>query len=229
MPKDDQVPDEVDEQESEEEESDDPEQDQSSDEQSEQTDDKPKGKGTDAKPKAKTGGLKQIVKGLQKGYTMNRQEMSDLKGKLDQVLDKLGSKDRTADEDEDFVTASKLKSILAEHSENTKAQAQAEKDKNRQQIDQAITDLQAQGIIKSKDEKDELLNFAIKIKEGNLYKAADIWKEVKKAEKRGMKQAAKKKVKKEAGSKVGNSQKAKGSESGVSYEEIHNMDMDQIE
>ncbi len=83
-----------------------------------------------------------------------------------------------------------------------------------------MADLYASGEIKTKEDEDKLLNFAIKHKEGDLIKAISFWKEVEAAKKEGQKEGVKGKVKQEVGGKVGSSQKAGSTDQGIDYQTI---------
>jgi len=74
-------------------------------------------------------------------------------------------------------------------------------------------------------EEEPLMQFALKIKEPNLERAAAVWAEVKAERGKAGSHIAKKQERQEAGSKVGTSSKAEGGteKKGVSYSEIRKM------
>lgn len=173
--------------------------------------------------------LAQLAKGLQKGYTITRQEMAEMRESLQEIANagKKESGDITGDEE--YLTAGKLKEILqAQAQEQYREQARAEKS-TKAKIDSDLADLRAKGIVKSDREEEELINYAIAKKELDLNKAADRWLEVKLAKDSAIKEisqnAAKNKVQQEEGSNVGTSSKASVKEQGgIDYEEIRNKD-----
>jgi hypothetical protein len=200
--------------------------DQSSEEQSEETDE-PKKDGTDdkGKSKPKSSGLSQLVKGLQKGYTLTRQEIGEIKGMIEELKNNPQSSEPSDDQDE-YITVSKLKEILSQHTQNQANQQMAEREKADKYISDAITDLKAEGVIKSKEDEDSLLNYALEIKEPNLRKAIVSWQRIKEAEAKGTRKAAKTKARQEEGSRIGTSQKTGQPSEGVDYNEIHNKDFE---
>ena len=123
----------------------------------------------------------------------------------------------------------KLKEILNENATSQQKAANDRKTKAEDYIKQVKTDLQAQGIINSKDDWKEFEKYAMKHKLSDLYKAAKLWQDVKKAAKQGLKAKAKKKARQKESSKIGTSQKAGQPGKGVSFDEIHGTDWDDIE
>ena len=81
-------------------------------------------------------------------------------------------------------------------------------------IESTLNQLRADGVIKTKDDEDALIRYAIAKKEPDLNKAADRWFEIKQAREEGRKEIdkAKVRVRQEEGSKVGTSSKASGDE-----------------
>lgn len=162
-----------------------------------------------------------LVKALQKGYTETRQEFAKTKEDLENIVTAINSKTGAETGDDEYLTVGKLKTILAEQSsiqEQRKSQADT-------YIESTLNQLKAEGRISGKEEEDALLNFALKHKETDLMKAADLYDEVKEARKEAIKEGAKKVAKQEEGSKIGTSQKAGTSEQGgVDYRKVKNMD-----
>jgi len=151
----------------------------------------------------------ELAKGLQKGYTLTRQEISEIKGNLQYIADQINQQKGASPENEEYLTVGKLREILNQQSQVQSAKTeQADK-----YIDTTLTQLRAEGVIASQKEEDDLLNFALKIKETDLIKAATIYKEIKSAREEGKKEVIKTKTKQEIGSKVGTSSKNTGEES----------------
>jgi hypothetical protein len=150
----------------------------------------------------------ELAKGLQKGYTLTRQELSDIRENLQTVVDMANRQTGATSVDDEYLTVGKLKEILNEqqqHTETIKQQADT-------YIESTLANLRAEGIIKSKEDEDTLIRYAIDKKEPDLNKAADRWFEIKQAREEGKKEVAKVKVRQEEGSKVGTSSKASGDE-----------------
>lgn len=178
--------------------------------------------------------IAQLAKGLQKGYTITRQEMAEIRETLQQVAEARNAETEKANGEEEYLTTGKLREILQSQAqeqarEKTKAE-KAIKDK----IDGDLADLRAKGVIKSDKEEEELINYAISKKEMDLAKAVERWLEVKEAKEEAIKEAVKSKVKNEAqqkeGSKIGTSSKASVEEQGgIKYDEIRNKDWYEFE
>lgn len=166
----------------------------------------------------------ELAKALQKGYTLTRQEIATIRQNQEAILEKLGKKD-TEYEDDEPLTAKKLGEILRQQEER-KSQDQQ---KLNSLIDSQIEELKARGTIRTQEEEDELLKYAVKHKIRDLFQAAGQWEELKEARRFGEKAKVKTKVQQEAGSKVGTSQKTKiEKEEGIPYEDIHNKDMSEL-
>lgn len=162
-----------------------------------------------------TPALEPLVKGLQKGYTQTRQDISQINEKLDQLLTS-GAKPEEVDE---YVTKNSLKSILTEREQEKIAENQ----KIQQSIQSAVTDLKDIGVVKNDAEADELMTYAVANKIPNLYSAAAKWQTDKAATAKtdAVRQAAETKAKQAEGAQVGTSQTTTTPESsGVSYAEI---------
>lgn len=168
---------------------------------------------TESAPEAPA--LEPLVKGLQKGYTQTRQEISQINEKLDQLLTS-GKSEEGSDE---YITKSSLKSLLSEHEKERTAESQ----KIQQQIESAVTDLKDIGVVKNDKEAEELMNYAVKNQIPHLYTAAAKWQTEKAASAAtdAIRQAAETKAKQAEGAQVGTSQTTTAQESsGVSYAEI---------
>ena len=168
--------------------------------------------------------LEQVAKlaqGLQKGYTLTRQELADIKNNLQAITDAINQQTGAQQGDDQFLTVGKLREILNEQAQ----QEELNKQQAEQYIDNALTQLRAQGIITTKEEEEELIQYAVEKKEPDLFKAADRWQEVKKAREEGKKEYEKTKIKQEEGSKIGTSSKSSTSEQGgVDYVKMKSMD-----
>lgn len=163
----------------------------------------------------------ELVQGLQKGYTITRQEMTEIKDNLQSIAEAMNTKTGATTGDEEYLTVGKLKEILT----NQQADAEQRKEQANSYIDNEMTSLKAEGIVATKEEEQELLNYAVKIKEPNLRKAATIWQDIKEARGVAKKEADTKKAKQEAGGKIGTSGKTTAEEhSGVDYRKVRNMD-----
>jgi len=163
----------------------------------------------------------ELVQGLQKGYTITRQEMTEIKDNLQSIAEAMNTKSGATTGDEEYLTVGKLKEILT----NQQADAEQRKEQANSYIDNEMTNLKAEGIVATKEEEQELLNYAVKIKEPNLRKAATIWQDIKEARGVAKKEADTKKAKQEAGGKIGTSGKTTAEErSGVDYRKVRNMD-----
>jgi molecular chaperone DnaK (HSP70) len=106
-------------------------------------------------------------------------------------------------------------------------QVEAVKSQADSYIESTLNSLKAEGVIKSSEDEDALIRYAIDKKEPDLLKAADRWLEIKQAREEGKKEVAKVKVRQEEGSKVGTSSKVSGSEQGgVSIESLQKFKRD---
>ena len=167
-----------------------------------------------------------LVKGLQKGYTLNAQAIADIrKGNLQPAVDEVNQQAGNQSGDEEFLTVGSLKKILGEQARNQSLVQQ----KSQEYIDTTLAQLRANGIVKNDDEEKELIQYAVDKKEPDLLKAADRWNEVKKAKADAKKEAAKTITQQEEGSKVGTSAKTSTKEQGgVNYEDVRNKDFSDI-
>lgn len=162
-----------------------------------------------------------LTKDLQKGYTVTRQELSEIKENLNAIVSALNQQSGAAQGDDMYVTESRLRDILQEQSdlqEQSKAQADT-------YIDSALDQLKAQGIVETEQDANDLMEYALKLHEPDLIKVGTIWKDVKSAKDEGKKEAAKKTAGQQEGSKVGTSSRTPGQEStGVDYQKVRKMD-----
>ena len=162
-----------------------------------------------------------LTKDLQKGYTITRQELSDIKENLNAIVNALNQQTGANQGEDLYVTEGRLKEILQEQTdvqEQNKAQADT-------YIDSALDQLKAQGIVESEADANEIMEYALKIKEPDLLKVGTLWQDIKAARDEGKKEAAKKTAGQQEGSKVGTSSRTPGQEStGVDYGKVRKMD-----
>ena len=179
-----------------------------------QPDDKQSG---EAEEKPSIEKLAELTKGLQKGYTINRQEISEIKDNLETIAQTINKQTGAVSGEEEYLTVGKLKEILSSQAqEQEQRKAQADK-----YIDDSLATLRAEGKLSAKEEEEELINFALEIKEPDLFKAATIFEKVKSARKEGLKETAKTKARQEEGSKIGTSSKTSEGESrGIDYDKV---------
>ena len=179
----------------------------------------------------------EIARGTQKGYTITRQELAEIRenqAAIQSALEELRSqKSNELDEfgEEKPLTKKELMATLAEI-EQQKANQQANKEA---MVDSMVEDMIAEGLVKDNNEADDLIKFALdaaksaKLKEISpdyvlsLYPA---WQKVKEVE--GIKTQLKTKTRGEEGSKVGTSEKTQIGEQGVSYKSVHSKGWDEI-
>ena len=172
-----------------------------------------------------------LAKSLQKGYTLTRQDMSDIRknqDKIQEALEKLGKKDEFEDSGDEPLT---VKGFLALQKQQQEAK-KTEDTKFNQRIERDLDELRFQGVIKTDEDKDELLKFAVKRKITNLSAAAERWQELKNARKEakeeGLKEGLKGKVKADTGANVGTSKKTGTKEQGVDINEIRNSTLQDL-
>ena len=162
-----------------------------------------------------------LVKGLQKGYTVNAQAIAEMKENLQPIVDQINAQAGTKTGDEEYLTVGKLKQILQENSQQQAAVQQ----QSEAYIDNTLAQLRAQGVLKTKEDEQELIQYAVDKKEPDLLKAADRWQEVKQAREEGKKGTIEKKTQQEEGSKIGTSSKTPtGEQGGVDYKKVKGMD-----
>ena len=165
-----------------------------------------------------------LLKGLQKGYTQTRQDMANILERLDKMESNKTAPVKKEDdyaydyETDKSITPDEVNRIIEER-EKAK---QAEVAKYQERIDSEINDLKVQGIIKSKEDEDAIVQIALKYKTPDLIVASQIFTEINKAKIERKKVVAKGKAKAELGGKVGTSQKVVAKPTnGVNYNEIH--------
>lgn len=158
----------------------------------------------------------QIAKATQKGYTATRQEIAQIKETMQNLVDAISQK-QEAQGQSPYVTEQRLKEIFVE----IQSQQEALKTQANEYIETTLDSLKEDGVIE-KGEEEALMQFALRIKEPDLEKAATTWKE---AKNQVSKTLTKKQERQEAGSKVGTSSKSEGGQEkkGVSYAEIRKM------
>ena len=162
-----------------------------------------------------------LVKGLQKGYTLNAQAIADIRGNLKPAVDEVNQQAGNRSGDEEFLTVGSLKQILNEQARNQSLVQQ----KSQEYIDTTLAQFRADGTVKNDDEEKQLIQYAVDKKEPDLLKAAERWNEVKKAKADAKKEAAKTTTQQEEGSKVGTSTKTSLKEQGgVDYNKVRNTD-----
>jgi len=162
-----------------------------------------------------------LTKDLQKGYTITRQELSEIRDNLGAIVTALNQQSGASQDNDLYVTEGRLREILQEQTdvqEQSKAQADT-------YIDSALDQLKAQGIVETEQDANDLMEYALKLHEPDLIKVGTIWKDVKAAKDEGKKEAAKKTAGQQEGSKVGTSSRTPGQEStGVDYAKVRKMD-----
>ena len=191
---------------------------------------------TEATEKATPERAYELAKGLQKGYTLTRQELAEVRSNLDAVKAAI-EESKNKDEFDEFgegekpLTKAELLNVLSEWDQK-KETAQQQK---QAQVDRIIEDLKVEGMVKDDKEADLLIEFVLdSAKRAGLksvtpdyilsvYPAWEKTKDIKKLE-----QEVKTKVKREAGSKVGTSERTNPTEQGVSYKEIRQKDWDEF-
>ena len=173
-------------------------------------------------------GNEDVIRGLQKGYTITRQEMAEVRDNIKAIADSLNKTQGTLPGDDDYITESKLKDILRSTTEAQAQEQYAQKERAQRYIDDAINQLRIDGVVRTKGEEEDLMRYAVEKKEVDLFKAADRWQEVKQARLEGQRLSAKAKAKQGEGSKVGSSSKVSSESKGVNYEQIRNMDWSEL-
>jgi len=165
----------------------------------------------------------ELAKGLQKGYTLTRQELSEIRENLQTIVDSTNRQTGATTGDDEYMTVGKMREILNEQQQRV----EAVKHQADSYIESTLTQLKADGVIKTKEDEDALIKYAIDKKEPDLLKAADRWSEIRQAREEGKKEVAKVKVRQEEGSKVGTSSKASGGEQeGISIESLQKFKRD---
>jgi hypothetical protein len=129
---------------------------------------------TEEKPTLES--VAELAKGLQKGYTLTRQELSEIRENLQTIVDSTNRQTGATSGDDEYMTVGKMREILNEQQQR----AEAVKHQADSYIESMLTQLKADGVIKTKDDEDALIKYAIAKKEPDLLKAADRWFEIKK-------------------------------------------------
>ena len=168
--------------------------------------------------------LAPLVKGLQKGYTQTRQDMSEIRETLQGMADKANEKSGAKEGEDEYLTVGKLRGILQEEFQQQSSRQENQRQKAQEYLEGQISDLRAQGVITSKKEEDELIQYALDKREPDLLKASDRWQEVKQAREEGVKNSGKAKERQEEGFKVGTSSKTGEEQGGINYEKMKKMD-----
>ncbi len=162
--------------------------------------------------------LTQIVQGLQKGFYGTREELADIRNNLQVIADQANKQSGAQSGEDEYLTVGKLRQILAEQS----VQSQQRQTEAETYVEQTLDALKQEGVISSKQQEDDLVNYALKIKEPDLRKAAIIWQDIQQAKVEAQK-SGKKEIQKE-GSKVGTSSKTPAEESkGLDYDKVKRM------
>ncbi len=184
--------------------------------------------------------LAELVKGIQKGYTLNAQAISEMKDNLQAIADQTNKQTGASSGEDEYLTVGKLKEIL-----NQQSQEQEQKRiQANTYIDDTLAQLRIEGIIGNRiaerinketgkkeifdPDQEDLIQYAIDKKELDLLKAAERWQEIKEAKEEAKKEIAKTKTRQEEGSKVGTSSKMSEESKGVNYETIHNTDWSRL-
>jgi len=180
----------------------------------------------------------ELAKGLQKGYTLTRQELAEIReniGAIQSALEEIRSS-KTDEFGDEFETEKPLtkKDIIEAITEIEKQKARQEMEKEAM-VDRIIDDLKFEGVVKNDAEADDLIKFTLEaaksaglkeITPDYILSVVPAWQKAKEAEE--IKQQIKGKVKEEIGSKVGNSEKTSAKEQGISWKEVHFKDWDEL-
>ena len=177
----------------------------------------------------------EIAKGTQKGYTLTRQEIAEIKenqARIEAALEEIKSQRiddfDLGDEEEKPITKKDLVEAIAEM-ENRKVLEQQEKEA---EVDRLVEDLKVEGVVNNDAEADNLIQFTLdaakraglkEISPEYILSVVPAWEKVKEAEAVKAQTAQK-----EAGKKVGNSEKTSGKSEYPSYRKIHNVDFDEL-
>jgi len=174
----------------------------------------------------------ELAQALQKGYTLTRQELSEIKKNQEAINEALKGINKSNEFQDDDAPLT-VKGFLKLQDEQRRVKLEEDQKVNRQ-IDSQLDELKARGIIQSKADEDAVIEYAISQKKQgknkDLMTAGLDWKDLQEAKREGGKVIAKVKtqVKQEAGSQVGTSQKSTGTEQGFDYSEIRNKSFDEL-
>jgi len=166
-----------------------------------------------------------VVKGLQKGYTQTRQDISAVREAISNAsVNKDGNKPEEGEDE--YVTVKSLKKVLHDLELNKNQAQEQQKLQAEAYIDSTMTDLEAQGVINSEQDRNDLMAYAVKIEEPDLLKASRSWLEVKavKAANKSKEDEDKTKERRKDASTIGDSSKTGGEPKGVKYSDIKKMD-----
>lgn len=173
--------------------------------------------------------VEELAKALQKGYTQTRQDISELKGSLQDIADKMNTTSGATQGDEEYVTVGKLKQVLSEVEQNKVQQQEANQMAAKTYVDNTITQLKAEGIVKSDTEAEEFAGLALEMQEQDLSKVAKVYQKIQQERGKVAIEASKTKARQEEGSKIGTSSKtATGESSGIDYKKVKETDWTQF-
>ena len=175
----------------------------------------------------------QTLKGLQKGYTTTRQEMSELKdlsiNQIQNLADRINQTSGAQQGEDEYITVGKLRTAIPEilsQYETQKVQEAESRTKQAESIlERNMEEVIDDGIIEAK-EKQALWNYAASIAEPDLYKAAAKFNRLSQEKKDSL--TARKQARQEEGSKVGTSSKASAGKQPVDMQKIHNTGWDEL-
>jgi len=167
----------------------------------------------------------ELAKAAQKGYTLTRQELSEIR----QTLEGMKQAPKVEEKEITPQTWGEVKADLLESIGAREQAKSAEDAKVNKQIESELEILKSEGKIKTEEDENNLINFAIKLSKKigyvpTLTQAYGVYEDQQKARKQGVEEGLKGKIKGEEGSKVGTSSKGKpsGEKEGVPYSDIHN-------
>jgi len=167
-----------------------------------------------------------LARATQKGFTQTRQEIAEMRRALETITTRPQNEYAPTPQDQEPQTWGEMKQELRKELLGALQQQEETKKEEdlfyKNKVDHELSELQLDGKIKNKDERNELLDYALRHKEDNLINAYAHLAELKEAKKEGIKEGLKGKIQENAASNVGTSQKVSTEESkGISYEEIH--------
>lgn len=165
-----------------------------------------------------------LVKGLQKGYTLTRQELAEMREQLQEIVDRINQKTGAEEGDEEYITVGKLREILMEEYSRQIAESEEQKTRAEKYVSEKLADFRSQGLLSSQDEEDKFVSWAVNKKLSDLDQAIERWVEIKQAREEGMKSSEKTRARQEEGSKVGTSSKTTEEQGGVDLKKVRQMD-----
>lgn len=168
----------------------------------------------------------ELARATQRGFTQTRQDIAEMKRTIEGISQKPQGEFAPTPQGQEPQTWGEMKQELRQELLSTLKQQEEMKFQEdnviKTRVDNELSDLKFDGRIKTAEDQNELLDYALKHKETNLLKAYERLSEIKEAKKEGMKEGLKGNIKGEAGSIIGTSQKVSTEESkGIPYEEIH--------